>query len=703
MISSRQRKILEQLVQYQDFITVEQLAKQYDVSHRTIRHDILTLESSLKRKEILFIRHRKHGLKLELSSDQLEQLHSFLDLDTEYLSPESRAKEIAKALLENTEINFEELLEVFKISNKTLVGDLNELKSWFKQQHLKLVREKGKVKVLGREFYKRKAYLYLLKEETPGEKILDYLLNEESKIMNILQWKEWFQPKDMHYLFEVVSELEQILSITFSDNGYVALILHMYLSMERLMKEYFMAMDEVLLNELSQTEEFKVAEKVVKLRIEPYFQIHMPLSEIGYITQHILTAQKEYQKDQEDEACLILAKQIVIEAEKTFEMPLLASDQIIESLAMHLKPAIYRAKYGIKIYNPLFSELQKNYRLLLDTIVDITNIILAPKGIQFDEQEVSYIAMHIGAGIQQPLPSAPKKRVAIVCSSGLGTVNILQRRLLDIDPEINIVKKCSYKDLKDLTIEDVDLIISTIDIYFNLPITWLKVSPLLMEEDEKRVISLLGLTVQKGGREPHVHRKIHEIMKLIERNADIKNRSALTRDLIQFFEGTHLYSQDNGEPWKLTQLLPKEAIQLQADTPATVEEMIRLGTGSLKKRGIVGIEYEDKLIQMLRNPNHHFVITEGVIFPHAANETGVWGTGFSLTTFKRAFVSKEVGVPVWLMITLAAEDNEKHVEALALLIDALNDESFLTLLKNTHQTEEIYEWFERREGSLRCI
>ncbi|AOT72098.1 BglG family transcription antiterminator [Geosporobacter ferrireducens] len=700
MISSRQKKILEQLVQYQDFITVEQLAKQYNLSHRTIRHDILMLESSLKRREITFTRHRKYGLKIDLDSCQWQQLQDFLYQKAEYLSPQNRSKEIAKVLLEKSETKFDELLEIFKISNKTLTGDLNELKLWFGMQHLKLLREKGKVKILGRELYKRKAYLYLLKEEATGEKILDYLLNEESKIMNILQWKEWFQPKDMHYLFEVVSELEQTLSITFSDNGYVALILHMYLSMERLRKAHFVAMDEGLLKELQQTEEFKTAERIVRVRIEPYFQIHLPLSEIGYITQHILTAQKEYQKDKEDEECLELAKQIVIEAEKTLEKPLLASAQIIESLAMHLKPAIYRSKYGIKIYNPLFSELQKKYSLLLETIINITNAILSPKGIQFDEQEASYIAMHIGAGIEQQLSASIKKRVVIVCSSGLGTVNILQRRLLDIYPQIELVKKCSYKDLKDLTVEDVDLIISTIDIYFNLPIPWIKVSPLLTQEDEKRIITLLGLTEHNQGKEWHVSRTVKEVIKLVEKNANIHDRTELTKELVQFFKGTHLSACSSPDKWNLSQLLPKDSIELQLDTPKTIKEMIQLGTAPLKKRGIIGIEYEDKLIQMIEKPNHHFVITPGVVFPHASNETGVWGTGFSLMTFNQSVMLKEVGVPIWLMITLAAEDHEKHIDALGLLIDALNDESFLNLLKNAHYAGEIYDWFEKREGSL---
>ncbi|SCZ01779.1 BglG family transcription antiterminator [Alkaliphilus peptidifermentans] len=699
MISSRQKKIMEQLVHNQDYMTVEELSKKFNVSQRTIRHDILMLESSLKDKDIFITRNRKFGLKLDIDSEKWQQVQSFIDEKIEYLSPESRSKEIAKELLEKSEVAFDDLIETFKISDKTLISDLADLKAWFNMQNLKLIREKGKVKISGRELYRRKAYLYLIKEEASGEKILDYLLYNDSKIMNVLQWKRWFQPKDMHYLFEVVSELEETLSIVFSDNGYVALILHIYLSLERLKKEHFVAMDEKLLTELRQTEEFETAEKIVKLRIEPYFGIKLPLTEIGYITQHILTAQKEYKKDQEDKECLELAKKIVIEAERSFKKPLLTSRRIIESLAMHLKPAIYRSKYNIKICNPLFSELQQEYKELLETILQITNEVLAPKGVQFDQQEASYIAMHIGAGIEQR-PVSPIKRIAIVCSSGLGTVNILQRRLLDIYPQVNIVKKCSYKDLKDLTLKEVDLVISTIDIYYNLSMPWIKVSPLLTRENERKITELLGIPDQREAKELQYINTVNEVIKIVEKSSDIKNRSKLYKELIQLFKGNNSFLPISYSEGTIAQLLPEESIVLMADPPSTVEEMIGLGTAPLKKRGLIGIEYEEKLIEMIKNPSHHFVITEGIIFPHASNKLGVWGTGFSLVTFNKPVVLKEVRTSIEMMITMAAVDNKKHVDVLAMLIDALNNESFLNLLKNTYNSLDIYDWFQKREGNL---
>ncbi len=84
------------------------------------------------------------------------------------------------------------------------------------------------------------------------------------------------------------------------------------------------------------------------MKVEPYFNVTIPLSEVGYITQHVLTAQRNYENDEEDQECLEISKQIVKEVEKAFDKPLLSSKQIGNNLAMHLKPAIYRYRYNKK-------------------------------------------------------------------------------------------------------------------------------------------------------------------------------------------------------------------------------------------------------------------------------------------------------------------------------------------------------------------
>ncbi|QNO15799.1 BglG family transcription antiterminator [Alkalicella caledoniensis] len=702
MISSRQKTILEQLVQQQDFFTVDQLAIKHEVSNRTIRNDILNLELFLKDNGIEITRHRKNGLKIEISDEKWQEIQTTLQENFVYLSPENRFKVIAKTLLKKSEMNFEDLMEEFKISDKTLIADLAELKPWFKRNSLDIVRERGKVIVKGRELAKRQAYLQLIKEETTGEKILDYILNDKSKIMNILQWKEWFQPKEINFLFEVVLEIEDALAIGFTDDGYVALILHMYLSTERLKKEFFVSMDDKTLNELLKSKEFQTVEKIVKMRVEPHFNIKLPPSEIGYITQHVLTAQRSYERDKEDEECLELAKQIVIEVEKVFSKPLLANNQIINNLAMHLKPAIYRFKYNKKIFNPLFEELKKEYGPLLKIIKEKTDELLHEKGISFDEHEISYIAMHIGAGLRhnKSTPIQHNKRIAIACSSGIGTANILKRKLQDMYPNINIVKKCSYKDLKDLTRDNVDIVISTIDIFYNLSIPWLKVSPLLTSEDEQRIINALGNPEKNIDMEYDVIHSVNEIIKIVEEHGKINNRLELSKKLLGFFKGSPRNQLTSHYSKGIEEILTEDSIILQQSLPSSVENMIRIGTTPLAKRGLIGLEYEEKLIKMIKKPNHHFMITNGVIFPHASNETGVWGTGMSLVTFQKPVKFTEVDRPLWLMITLAAEDGEKHVDALAQLIDALNDEEFISMLSICNNPKQIINWFQKREGSL---
>lgn len=700
MISSRQKHILGLLIEKQDFFSVEQLAQKYDVSHRSIRNDVLALQLFLEDKKIELIRDRKKGIKLELLGESFELLKEFLKNGDEYLSPEIRVKAIARDLLVRAEIDFEELADKFKISDKTLVSDLTELKPWFQNYQLQLIREKGNVITKGREQNKRKAYLHLIKEEATGERILDYILNEKSNVGNVLQWEDWFQPKEINFLSDVVLQLEESLSIGFTDDGYVALILHMYLSTERLKKQHFVSMEDQLLSELTSTKEFEVVKSIVTRTIEPYFKIELPYAEIAYITQHVLTAQRNYVKDKEDEECLQFAREIVIEVEKSLSRPLAMSKQIIKNLAMHLKPAIYRYKCDKQIFNPLFKELNKEFGDLMDEIHRIANNVLSPKGIKFNEHEASYIAMHIGAGLRSFIQPSTPKRVVIACSSGLGTANILKRKLLNMYPKINIVKQCSYKDLIDLTYKTADIVISTIDIYCHLQIPWIKVSPIFTKDDELKIIDALGTPNVKDEKEYELINSVNKIIRIFERHGTITNRVDLSKDLIRYFKGTTNLGKKKTNGLGISEILPLDSILLQNAIPQNINDMIKVGMVPLQQRGLAGVEYEGRLAKMISDPNNHFLITDGVIFPHAGSQWGVWGTGISLVTFKEPVKFDQLAKPIWLMITLVAEDNEKHVDTLALIIDALNDDVFMEKLKNSNSNIEVFNWLQQREGSL---
>src|SRR5699024_1993752 len=94
-------------------------------------------------------------------------------------------------------------------------------------------------------------------------------------------------------------------------------------------------------------------------------------------------------------------------------------------LGLHLKPAINRNKYGMKFRNPMLADIKKNYPLAFEDGVIAGLSIESKIGIEINENEIGYLALHIGAAIERRKYKSGPKRCLIVCASGLGTAQLI--------------------------------------------------------------------------------------------------------------------------------------------------------------------------------------------------------------------------------------------------------------------------------------
>ena len=93
---------------------------------------------------------------------------------------------------------------------------------------------------------------------------------------------------------------------------------------------------------------------------------------------------------------------------------------------LHLKPAYYRIKYGIKLENTLRDSVKKTY----PEVFHITKLVMKhfEELIEqpIDENEVAFIATHFGGWLRKEgvVLDNRQKRLLIVCTNGLGTSKV---------------------------------------------------------------------------------------------------------------------------------------------------------------------------------------------------------------------------------------------------------------------------------------
>lgn len=113
------------------------------------------------------------------------------------------------------------------------------------------------------------------------------------------------------------------------------------------------------------------------------------------------------------------------------------------------------------------------------------------KGI--DDNEVGYITLYFAQALEE---KSYKLKVVIMCATGIGTSELLKIKVKKAFPNIDIVGITSNNDDK-FNYQDVDLLISTVQVSEKIKIPRIVVSALFTKKDQKIVQEKIDEIVRK--------------------------------------------------------------------------------------------------------------------------------------------------------------------------------------------------------------
>lgn len=99
------------------------------------------------------------------------------------------------------------------------------------------------------------------------------------------------------------------------------------------------------------------------------------------------------------------------------------------------------------------------------------------------DDEVGYLTVHFQAAMERQIA---RKRVLLVCSTGIGTSHLLKSRILRAFPDWTIVGVVSAGSLPSVLTDDIELVVSTINLpAVAIPVVY--VTAFFNDADIKRV------------------------------------------------------------------------------------------------------------------------------------------------------------------------------------------------------------------------
>ncbi len=140
-------------------------------------------------------------------------------------------------------------------------------------------------------------------------------------------------------------------------------------------------------------------------------------------------------------------------------------------------------------------------------------------------------------------------------------------------------------------------------------------------------------------------------------------------------------------------LLKQENVQI-CEKADDWRDAVKISVLPLERGGYVESRYKDGIIENIEKLGPYIVIADHIALPHARPEQGAIETQISITLFRQDVEFEGRETPARLFVTLAAKDNEKHLDALSKISELLSDEEVVEQILESPDEQILYQYFE---------
>ncbi|WML37624.1 PRD domain-containing protein [Clostridium sp. OS1-26] len=385
MLNKRQEKIIMIMQESKDWILGKELAKVMRVSGRTIRSDIAQINNFYE--DILIESSVKQGYRI--NEDKFLSLYIEPDEIIPQTSEERCTYIIKELLFKQNEINLISLQNKVFVSDYSIENDIKKIKRMIEPyKSLRLIRSKNYASLVGKEEEKRKLYKQLLEKETKGN------------LLNLNKIASFYKSFDLIEIKDILEETFKNFNYRERELEFTILIAHIGIAIERIMKNNFIEVDENT-EELKNCIEYKIAEAFYK-KVAKKIRIEVVEDEIILLALLLLGKKStEYTNDilkyQMNYSIGDLIEETLIDIKKIFDIDFTHDIELKNGLTIHIMSLIERYIKNIEINNMYLQELKHKYPLVFEMGVNVCKLLEEKIHINIKENDIAFIAIHLGA------------------------------------------------------------------------------------------------------------------------------------------------------------------------------------------------------------------------------------------------------------------------------------------------------------------
>lgn len=141
------------------------------------------------------------------------------------------------------------------------------------------------------------------------------------------------------------------------------------------------------------------------------------------------------------------------------------------------------------------------------------------------------------------------------------------------------------------------------------------------------------------------------------------------------------------------ELLKQENVQI-CESAQDWKDAIRISSKLLEEHGYIQPSYKEAIISNVEKLGPYILIADDIALPHARPEQGVVQPQIGVTLFRQPVAFDKEETTARLFVTLAAKDNNSHLDTLLEITELLDDEETLAKILAAKDEETLYSYFQ---------
>ena len=558
-MSDKYERLLDQLVQSEGWVTATELADQLGVTTRSVRSYVTAAKAAAYPLPIITASTSGYRINREAYATFVSGARA---KDSDFDTPRDRVHHLVRRLTEAQQgLDIHALADSLFVSESTIESDLRKVKTLCEDAGVGLVRHGSVVSLTGSEADRRR--------------LLSKLFHSESAqgFLDLENVQREFGSDDLGpFKTDLIAMLDQ-QGYFVNEYGVNSVLLHVAIAVDRVLR------DER--SSPSQPRTRNPAEQPVTFAlaglITTHFGVQLGDADLDYLAKLLTTrvitpglgqSVESVAQNYVETSDLELVREVVAQVSEEYLVDL-NDEAFMVRLALHLGNLVSRAQDNSFSRNPLVRSIKTSYPMIYDVAVFMASQIQRAKSITMNDDEISYIALHLGSFLERQSRREERLTVAIVCPGYYDMHTILRERIESaLGDELSVEVVVTRTDIDWLDFS-TDLVLTTIAVRGageNLVV----IQPFLTEGD------------------------IENIRRAITRVRRHRRRAQIKDDLLLYFS---------------------DGLFLRNQAASSEEEMIRRLGRLMVERGIIDQSYVDGAVE--RELMSSTAFTDTIAVPHA--------------------------------------------------------------------------------------